>query len=179
MIGIHHYNNHGRRKDFFQGGGALGDFSKIFPGGPKVVKFAFSHSKLKKTFFAENFKIQGGPGPLSPPFRRQWQHWMDQNVNGLLLLPLFNTICYNLCFRTTPGCQNLRFFQRLTCTALYTLKAATVQMKIQISVKDFRLHSVVTSQLTADGRSETCRNETNTIWPLGRAKLLETTWNYP
>jgi len=43
--------------------GALGDFFKIFPGGPKVVKFAFSHSKLtKQSFFAKNVKIQRGTG---------------------------------------------------------------------------------------------------------------------
>jgi len=46
---------HGRRKDFFQEG-PLGDFSKIFSGGAKVVKFAFSLSKLRKqSFFAEMF----------------------------------------------------------------------------------------------------------------------------
>jgi len=42
----------------------------VFPGGSKVVKFVFSHPKHKKTtFFAENFKIQGGQGPLLSPFR--------------------------------------------------------------------------------------------------------------
>jgi len=51
---------------------ALGDYSKIFPGGAQVVKFAFSHSKLNKQhFFTKNFKIQGGPWPPCP-FRRPW-----------------------------------------------------------------------------------------------------------
>jgi len=38
----------------------------FFPGGPKVVKFVFYPSKLKKQpFFANKFKIHGGS--LSPP----------------------------------------------------------------------------------------------------------------
>jgi len=49
-------------------GGELGDFFKIFPGGPKVMKFVFSHSKLRKQpFFAMNFKIQLGSRPTCPP----------------------------------------------------------------------------------------------------------------
>jgi len=56
--------------DGFCHGGALGDFSKIFPGGPKVVKFVFFHSKLRKQpFFAEIFKIQGKGHPC-PTSRR-------------------------------------------------------------------------------------------------------------
>jgi len=55
----HCVQGHGRRKDFVQGE-APGNFSKIFPGGPKVVKFVFSHLKVRKQpFFAENFKIWG------------------------------------------------------------------------------------------------------------------------
>jgi len=44
------------------------DFSKIFPGGSKVVIFVFSHSKPKKIpFFAEDFKIQvGAKSPHAP-----------------------------------------------------------------------------------------------------------------
>ena len=42
-------------------------------GGAKVVKFGFYPSKLKKTFFAEHFKIQGEALTLpAPPFRRPW-----------------------------------------------------------------------------------------------------------
>jgi len=38
-----------------------------------VVKFGFYPSKLKKQpFFANNFKLQGGPWPPCPPFRRPW-----------------------------------------------------------------------------------------------------------
>jgi len=60
---------HGRRKDFFQEGATRG-FSKYFPRGSKVVKFVFSHSKLRKQpLFAKKFKIQGVP---TPPFRRPW-----------------------------------------------------------------------------------------------------------
>ena len=39
-------------------------------GDPEVVKFVFSHSKLRKKLFSENFKIQGGqdlPAPLPTP----------------------------------------------------------------------------------------------------------------
>jgi len=43
---------HGCRKDFFQRKEAIVDFSrgrkKAFPGGPKVVKFHFTHLKLRK-----------------------------------------------------------------------------------------------------------------------------------
>jgi len=57
---------HGRRNDFFQGG-TLGDFSKIFLGGTKVVIFEFSHSKLRKQpFSAEIFKIQLSKDLLPP-----------------------------------------------------------------------------------------------------------------
>jgi len=37
---------HGHRKDFFQGGNQ-GIYPKIFKGGPKVVKYVFSQSKLR------------------------------------------------------------------------------------------------------------------------------------
>jgi len=47
--------------------GALWDLSKIFLGGQKVVKFDFSHSKLRKQpFFTEIFKIQGTKVPVRP-----------------------------------------------------------------------------------------------------------------
>jgi len=50
-------------------GGSVGDFPKIFSrGGPKVVKFVFYPSKLKKQpFFANNFKIRGALAPLRRP----------------------------------------------------------------------------------------------------------------
>jgi len=52
---------------FFSRGGPLVDFSKNFSRGAKVVRFAFSHSNLRKQpFLAANFKIQG-PGPLRCP----------------------------------------------------------------------------------------------------------------
>jgi len=48
--------------------GALGDFSKIFPeGSAKVMKFVFSHSKLKKELFLLKIsKGGGGQGLLCP-----------------------------------------------------------------------------------------------------------------
>jgi len=48
-------------------GEQLGDFSKIFLGGPKVVKFVFSHSKLMKQPFFWNFKIPKPPLLLHLP----------------------------------------------------------------------------------------------------------------
>jgi len=57
-----------RRRKYFAQGGALGDFSKIFLGGRKVVKFVFSHLKLRKQPFL--LKFSKSRGALSPPFRR-------------------------------------------------------------------------------------------------------------
>jgi len=61
-------NDHGRRKDFFQGGGSRGFSQNIFQGGPKVVEFVFYPSKLKKQPFFANFKIQGGQSPPSDAY---------------------------------------------------------------------------------------------------------------
>jgi len=48
--------------------GALGDFSKFLQGVPKVVKFVFSHLKLRKLpFLQKKFKIQGARLPLPTP----------------------------------------------------------------------------------------------------------------
>jgi len=45
-----------------------GIFPNFFQGGPKVVKFDFYPSKLKKQpFLANNFKIQEGQRPSLPP----------------------------------------------------------------------------------------------------------------
>jgi len=52
---------------FFLGDELGGFFQNFSGGGPKVVKFLFSHSKLKKTLFTENFKIQGGKLPHASP----------------------------------------------------------------------------------------------------------------
>jgi len=60
---------HGCRKDFFQWGAIRGCFKNFSRERPKVVKFDFSHSKLRKQpYFAEIFKIQGWPRlPLPTP----------------------------------------------------------------------------------------------------------------
>jgi len=58
---------HGRRKDFFQRG-PLGDFPKIFSRGGQSGKVWFLSIEIEKaTFFANNFKLQGGPWPPCPP----------------------------------------------------------------------------------------------------------------
>ena len=56
----------------FSRGGPVEDFPKIFfQGGAKSGEIWFCPSKLKKQpFFANNFKIQGGPWHPCPPFRR-------------------------------------------------------------------------------------------------------------
>jgi len=54
-------------EEFFPGvAGPLADFSKIFLGVPKVVKYVFSHSKLRKQPFCWNFQNPGGKA-LQPP----------------------------------------------------------------------------------------------------------------
>jgi len=50
--------------------GALWDLSKIFLGGQKVVKFDFSHSKLRKQPFLLKFSKSRGPRSPCAPFRR-------------------------------------------------------------------------------------------------------------
>ena len=52
-------------KIFSRGGGAVGDFLKLFQGGSKSGEIWFLPLEIEKTtFFANNFKIQGG---LAPP----------------------------------------------------------------------------------------------------------------
>jgi len=54
-------------EEFFPGEGQQRIFPKFFPGGIKMVKFGFYPSKLKKkTFFANDFKIQGALPPCPP-----------------------------------------------------------------------------------------------------------------
>jgi len=68
-----------------------------------VVKFVFSHSKLRKQPFSENFKIQGVQVPVSP-FRRPWRRMnagepkSQNNVTGTF----FNTVIY-IYFRKCEG----------------------------------------------------------------------------
>ena len=52
----------------FSRGGAVEDFPKILPGGAKSGEIWFLPLEIEKTtFFANNFKIQGGG---KPPLRR-------------------------------------------------------------------------------------------------------------
>jgi len=74
---------HGRREDFFQWG-PLGNFSR---GRPKVVKFDFSHWKLRKQHFvAESLKIHGGPWP---PYHPSYAHIYVMYVNVWELIIAF------------------------------------------------------------------------------------------
>jgi len=55
--------------------GELGDFSKIFLGGEKVVKFVFSPSKVRKQpLFDEISKIKSVQRSPAPSSRRPWVH---------------------------------------------------------------------------------------------------------
>ena len=57
--------SHGPRKDFFQGG-QWGILPKSFPGGTKSGVICFLPLEIEKTtFFANNFKIEGGKPPPS------------------------------------------------------------------------------------------------------------------
>jgi len=59
---------HGRRKDFFQGGASRGFSQNFFQGGPKIVKFCFYPSKLKKQpFLLIISKSREALAPLTPP----------------------------------------------------------------------------------------------------------------
>ena len=63
----------------FSSGGALGDFSKIFLGGPKSGKICFFPLETKKTtFFAKSSKIPGGQ---CPPFRRPCSYRKRERTN--------------------------------------------------------------------------------------------------
>jgi len=58
---------HGRRKDFFQGGGSLEDFSKNLQGGTKSRAICFFSLKAKKTTFL--LKISKSRGlPFQRPY---------------------------------------------------------------------------------------------------------------
>jgi len=47
-----------------------------------VLKFVFSHSKLRKKTFAEIFKIQGSQGPPCPPFDAHGLDGSDSEIKG-------------------------------------------------------------------------------------------------
>jgi len=60
---------HGRWTDFFQGW-AMRGFCQIFSSGwPKVVKFVFYHSKLRKQLFLLTFSKSRGSLAPCPSFR--------------------------------------------------------------------------------------------------------------
>jgi len=67
MDNARYANGHGRRKEFFQGGGQQGIFPKVFPWGAKSGEIWFLPLEIEKTtLFANNFKIQGRPMPPLP-----------------------------------------------------------------------------------------------------------------
>jgi len=56
----------------FSRGVTRGFVQKFFRGGLEVVKFVFSHSKLRKQFFLLKFSKSRGNGSPAPPFRRPY-----------------------------------------------------------------------------------------------------------
>ena len=96
--------------------GPLGDFSKILLGGPKVVKFIFSHSKLRKQPFFDIFQNPRGPRPPLPPSHA---HVFD------LTHPLRHVCSFTVPFRpllspgfisSLPSVQSTRPSQNLVTT---------------------------------------------------------------
>jgi len=70
-------DNHGRRKDFFQGGS--GDFPKIFSkGGQKWWNFFFTLWNWKKQFFLPIISKSRAARPPMPPFRSPC--WKQQHM---------------------------------------------------------------------------------------------------
>ena len=72
-----------RPEGFFPGGATRGFFQILSREWPKVVKFVFSHSKLRKQpFLLKISKYRGGQGPLCPLF---WcpcsQAWPSSLIN--------------------------------------------------------------------------------------------------
>jgi len=48
---------------------------RFFPGGGKMVKFVFFHSKLRKQPFLRKIsRSRAGPRPPLPPFRHPWKY---------------------------------------------------------------------------------------------------------
>ena len=61
----------GPERIFARGGGSTGFSQHFFQGGAKSGEICFLPLEIEKTtFFASNFKIQGGK---PPSFRRPWQ----------------------------------------------------------------------------------------------------------
>jgi len=83
---------------FFPGGEAIVYFSgggrKHFSRGPTVVKFYFTHSKLREKHFStknvnrkiSHFKIQAGP---RPPSNAHGQAWNRNSELAFLTLQVF------------------------------------------------------------------------------------------
>jgi len=80
------YTNFVGVRVFFQGEPLGGIFPKVFLGGPKVVEFVFSHSKLRQPFL---LKISKSRVPR-PPFRRPCQLDIDPVTTQAFLLASVN-----------------------------------------------------------------------------------------
>jgi len=86
-------------------------FPKFFQKGPKVVKFVFSHLKLRKQpFLLKFFKPRGTKVPLLP-FRRPWLCLNTQcsNNNNLAcaLFLVFDDNKIFVCCSANRECQSL------------------------------------------------------------------------
>ena len=83
---------HGRRKDFFHGMATRGFFQNFSRGRPKMVKFVFSYSKLRKNVFCWVFLNPGGIDNRDVQGRNEVRWCLGQETN------------------LVPPCSNLRSF---------------------------------------------------------------------
>jgi len=70
--------------------GALKDFSKIFLGGAKVMKFVFFSKLRKQTFLLKMSKSKGGLAPaLSTPVHQRWLRIQNAGVDSGRILRFY------------------------------------------------------------------------------------------
>ena len=75
-------------------GGELGDFSKIFLGGKKLLNLFFPSWNHENNLFCWNFQNPGGKAPPAPPsdvheFRKECQAWQTN-----IVFNAFPNVCY-------------------------------------------------------------------------------------
>jgi len=139
-FGLHH----GRRKDFFQGGGHQGIFTKFFQGGAKSGEICFYPIETKKpTIFCWNFQNPGdawSPCPLVPPFQRPWPtckfSWylwfisMFQIISGLSMLsPKFYFL------QDTIGLLTISDYNRSSATFGARLHSSTYKAPKSVDIR--------------------------------------------
>jgi len=105
---------HGLRKEFFQGGHKW-IFQKFFYGGPKVVKFVFWHSKLRKQYFLLKFS---NSCPSSDTHMLVYRKSSCHTIKYLGNFKRFNTTLNSVNF-TESYTQNEIFDRSISIACLY------------------------------------------------------------